>query len=510
MLSIVNSCAVSGMDAFAVKVEVDVSNGMPAFDIVGLPDAAVRESRERVRTAIKNSGYDFPLKRITVNLAPADLKKEGATFDLPIAVGILSATGQLAENDLLKNTMFVGELSLDGTMHGVKGVLPMSAAVKDFGLSNFVVPKVNAEEAALPDNADIYGIENICQLVRWWNGEKILDTTKVNIDEFFAYNKSEHKIDMSDVKGQEAVKRAMEIAAAGGHNLLMIGSPGSGKTMLARRMVTILPPMTLQESLATTRIYSVAGELPAGRALVTERPFRTPHHTSSAASVIGGGRIPRPGEVSLANNGILFLDEMPEYSRDVLEALRQPLEDKVVTISRVNGKMEYSASFQLIGAMNPCPCGYLGDPYHPCGCTPNQVERYLSKISGPLLDRIDMLINVQRVKYDEINDKSEGESSELIRQRVVAARKLQENRFGGEGVFCNANLSRKQMLDCCRLTDAADGLMKEAFLKFHLSARSYDKILKVGRTVADLAKSEHIDVVHIAEALQYRSLDWEK
>lgn len=505
MLSIVNSCAVFGMDAFAVKVEVDVSGGLPAFDIVGLPDAAVRESRERVRTAIRNSGYEFPVKRITVNLAPANLKKEGANFDLPIAVAILLATGQLADNGRVERTLLVGELSLDGALRTVKGALPMAAAIKKCGCCDFVLPKDNAREAALLQNANVYGVGNIRQLVDWWNGRTKLNKTSVNIEEILAYDNSEYSVDMADVKGQESVKRAMEIAAAGGHNLLMIGSPGSGKTMLARRMVTILPPMTLAESLETTGIYSVAGELSAGQALITERPFRAPHHTASSASVIGGGRVPRPGEVSLAHNGILFLDEMPEYQRDVLEALRQPLEDRVVTISRVNGKMKYDAAFQLIGAMNPCPCGYLGDPYHECSCTPYKISRYLGKISGPLLDRIDMVVNVQRIKYEDISDKKSGESSAAIRRRVVNARAVQQQRLAGQGVFCNANLSRKQMTEFCSLTAEADNLLKEAFVRLHMSARSHDKILKVARTIADLAGAEQIDLPHIAEALQYRS-----
>lgn len=504
MLAIVNSCAVLGMDAFAVKVEVDVSNGMPAFDIVGLPDVSVRESRERVRTAIKNSGYEFPLKRITVNLAPADLKKEGATFDLPIAVGILLATGQLRENTLSAQAMLVGELSLDGTARGVKGALPMAAALREFGLSSFVLPAANAKEAALPGFGEVYGIDSIAQLVRWWNGEESLRKTEINIEEIFSRVETEYRLDMADVKGQEAVKRAMEIAAAGGHNLLMIGSPGSGKTMLARRMNTILPPMTLEESLETTRIYSVAGELPAGVALVKERPFRAPHHTASAASIIGGGRIPAPGEVSLAHHGILFLDELPEYQRNVLEALRQPLEDKVVTISRVQGKMEYGASFQLIAAMNPCPCGYLGDPYRPCSCTPHQIERYRAKISGPLLDRIDMVVNVQRVNYDEMHTQRTGDSSAEIRKRVIRARSIQENRLKGKGVFCNANMNRHQMQLFCDLAEDADALLRSAFARLHLSARSHDKILKVARTIADLADSDKIKMNHVAEALQYR------
>lgn len=505
MLAIVNSCVVIGLEAAAVKVEVDVSSGMPCFDIVGLPDTAVRESKERVRTAIKNSGFDFPLKRITVNLAPADLKKEGANFDLPIAAGILLATEQMTFNGMEKDSLLVGELSLDGTVRGIKGALSMSSAIKKFGCSCFVLPETNANEAALLQNTDVYGITDICTLVKWWNGELLLEKTNVNTNSILAYDNYEYGIDMSDVKGQENVKRAMEIAAAGGHNLLMVGSPGSGKTMLARRMVTILPPMTLEESLETTKLYSVAGELPAGKSLVVERPFRAPHHSASAASVIGGGRVPKPGEVSLATNGVLFLDEMPEFQRSVLEALRQPLEDKLVTISRVNGKMEFSAAFQLVGAMNPCPCGYLGDLHHVCSCTPNQIDRYLSKISGPLLDRIDMVVNVQRIDYDDINDKATGESSSEIRKRVMKARKIQESRYGKHGVFCNANLTRSQMLECCYLEKEAEALLKQAFCTLHLSARSYDKILKVARTVADLSGSEKIDVLHIAEALQYRT-----
>lgn len=509
MLSIIKSCALLGADAYPVQVEVDVSAGLPAFDIVGLPDAAVRESRERVRTALKNSGLEFPFQRITVNLAPANIKKEGASLDFAIAVGILLATGQLSEDSRLAESVFLGELSLDGGLRHVNGVLPISRILPEMGAKRLYLPAENAEEGALLGNAEVFGLADLRCFYEYWQGRRELSPTVVDVAELFARRRASALagLDMADVKGQEAVKRAMEIAAAGRHNLLMVGAPGSGKTMLARRLPTILPELTLAESLEITRIYSICGLLPKAEPLICERPFRAPHHTASPQSIIGGGRVPRPGEVSLAHNGVLFLDELPEFARDVREALRQPLEDKIVTVSRVQGRMDYDASFQLIAAMNPCPCGYLGDPLKPCKCTPNQVSRYLGKVSGPLLDRIDMQVNVQRVEYEALSSQTKPETSAEIKKRVMAAREVQLKRFADEHIFANADMSHTQLEKFCRMTDEAAALLAGAFRQLNLSARAHDRLLKVARTIADLDGSEPIDVRHIAEAVQYRGLE---
>ena len=507
MLSIIKGCAVFAMEGYQVQVEVDVSSGLPAFDIVGLPDASVRESKERVRTAIRNAGFEFPSKRITVNLAPADRKKEGAIFDLPIAIGILSATEQIKDSELLRGSCFVGELSLEGVIRSVSGVLVMAADLTS-EIKHFFVPKENSREAAIGSiSANVYGASSLQDVVTALNGEKILEPVVVDMNEIFMEEQLRDLPDMKDVRGQAGAKRAMEVAAAGGHNMLFIGSPGSGKTMLARRMPSILPPFTQQESLLVTKIYSVAGVLPAGQGLLTQRPFRSPHHSASGASIIGGGRIPSPGEVSLATGGVLFLDEMPEFKREVLEALRQPLEDRKVTVSRVSGHADFPAGFQLIGAMNPCPCGHYGDAVKECTCTPLQIGRYFSRISGPLLDRIDLHIDVPRVEYQEIADQKEGESSAQIRARVIKARNIQLERFAKDGICCNAEMERKHIVAYCDMTDVAEKILQEAFRVLGLSARGYDRILKVARTIADLSGESLIDMEHIAEAIQYRRLD---
>lgn len=507
MLAIVKSCAVFGMEGYQVQVEVDVSTGLPAFDIVGLPDASVRESKERVRTAIRNAGFEFPSKRITVNLAPADRRKEGAIFDLPIAIGILAATEQIKSEKMLAESCFVGELSLEGIVRPVSGVLVMASGLAE-GINSFFVPEENGKEAAIGSaESNVYGIGPLRQVVDGLNGEETLSPVKMNLDEILLDGVQKNLPDMADVKGQAGAKRAMEVAAAGGHNMLFIGSPGSGKTMLARRMPSILPPFTQEESLHVTKIYSVAGLLSPQQGLLTTRPFRAPHHSASGASIIGGGRVPAPGEVSLATGGVLFLDEMPEFKREVLEALRQPLEDRRVTVSRVSGRAEFPAGFQLIGAMNPCPCGHYGDPVKECSCTPHQIQKYFNRISGPLLDRIDLHIDVPRVQYQEIAEQSMSESSAEIRKRVVAARNIQLQRFAGAGISCNAEMERKHIVAYCKMTDIAEQILEEAFKVLGLSARGYDRILKVARTIADLSGEDMIDMDHIAEAIQYRRLD---
>jgi len=508
LLSKINSATVFGVEAYIVEVEVDVRPGLPLFNIVGLPDTAVQESRERVRSAIKNSELEFPAQRITVNLAPADIKKEGPVFDLPIALGILAASGQL-KSDLLAEYLIIGELSLDGSIKPVNGVLPIALMANKLGKKRLLVPQVNAKEAGIIEPLEVFPVTSLYQVVEFLNKKIALNPVMVDSQELFhkIYKDSYDQVDFSEVKGQEHAKRALEVAAAGGHNVIMIGPPGSGKTMLARRLPTILPSLTLEEAIEITKLYSIANLLPADTPLITERPFRAPHHTISNVGLIGGGKTPKPGEISLSHNGVLFLDELPEFSRSALESLRQPLEDGMVTISRSLNSVTYTASFMLVASLNPCPCGFLGDPVKTCTCSSSQIIKYRSKISGPLLDRIDIHIEVPRINCKEVMERKTVENSATIRERVESARLIQRGRFSSEKIFCNAQMSKKQIEKYCFLDQNSKNLLYKAMDKLNLSNRAYDRILKVARTIADLEEAENIKVSHLSEAIQYRSLD---
>lgn len=502
------AAAVQGINAIEVTIEVNVTPGVRFF-LVGLPDNAVKESHERIYSALQYNNIPAPRKQVIINMAPADIRKEGSSYDLPLAIGMLAANESM-KDDLLSDYMMMGELSLDGTLKPIRGALPIAILAREAGYKGFILPKENAREAAVVNNLDVIAAENIVDVIQFLNGEKQIEPLVIDTRAEFMSSIDHFDVDFDEVRGQESVKRAMEVAAAGGHNILMVGPPGAGKSMMSKRFATILPPLTLHEALETTKIHSVAGKLEQNVGLITKRPFRNPHHTISDTALVGGGSYPQPGEISLAHNGVLFLDELPEFKRSVLEVLRQPLEDRRITVSRAKMTVEYPASFMLVASMNPCPCGYYNDPTHECTCAPGVVQRYLSRISGPLLDRIDMHIEIVPVPFAQLNDNTPVESSAEIRKRVIAARNLQSKRFEElQGVYCNAQMSSRLIKKYCQLDSKGQTLLSKAMAKYGLSARAYDRILKLSRTIADLDGCENISSAHVAEAINYRNLDKE-